>query len=206
MKPSDGTVSATRVTVLRHGEVAGRPHVMRGDLDEPLSPRGMAQMQAVLQRLDLSDVEGVASSPRQRCLAPTQAWARARGLTVEIHAPFREMSFGDWEGLTPAEAAQRHPEAFARFRQSGGVAPAGESLEMLQARVTAGWANWLAQAHGGHRLLVTHAGVMRVLLMELLGLPATHLWQIALPETAHFQVSWLAGHAPVLLNLNSCVA
>ena len=62
----------------------------------------------------------------------------------------------------------------------------------------------LADARGGHRLLVTHAGVMRALLMDLVGLDPAHAYRIALPETAHFQVSILAGEAPVLLNLNSC--
>jgi len=199
--------AATRVTVLRHGEVAGRPHVMRGDLDEALSPRGEAQMRAVLQRLNLSEVDGIASSPRRRCAAFARTWAQQHGLRVDIHEPFREMSFGVWEGLTPVEAAQQNPAEFAQFHQLKGevVAPGGESLAMLHARVMAGWSAWLNDAHGGHRVLVTHAGVMRVLLMALMGLPATHLWNIALPEAAHFQVSLLAGHAPVLLNLNSCV-
>lgn len=162
-------------------------------------------MHAVLQRLDLSDVDGIASSPRRRCAAFARTWAQRQGLCVEIHESFREMSFGIWEGLTPAEAAQQNPAEFALFHQpEGAAAPGGESLSMLHARVMAGWSAWLGDAHGGHRLLVTHAGVMRVLLMTLMGMPATHLWRIALPEAAHFQVSLLSGHAPVLLSLNAC--
>jgi hypothetical protein len=47
---------------------------------------------------------------------------------------------------------------------------------------------------------------MRALLMELVGLEPAHVYRIALPEAAHFQVSVLPGEAPVLLNLNSCAA
>jgi alpha-ribazole phosphatase len=83
-------------------------------------------------------------------------------------------------------------------------APEGESVTDLRKRVRQGWQDWLADAKGGHRLLVTHAGVMRALLMELIGLDPAHAYRIALPEAAHFQVSVLPGEAPVLLNLNPC--
>jgi hypothetical protein len=39
--------------------------------------------------------------------------------------------------------------------------------------------------------------------MELLGLPAAYAYRVALPEAASFQVSLLAGEAPILLSLNS---
>jgi len=76
----------------------------------------------------------------------------------------------------------------------------------LQTRVASGWDAWLHNSPGGHRLLVTHAGVMRALLMRLLGMPHSHAYRIALPEAAFFQVSIMAGEAPVLLGLNSCAA
>jgi broad specificity phosphatase PhoE len=76
----------------------------------------------------------------------------------------------------------------------------------LRQRVGAAWDRWLADACGGHRLLLTHAGVMHALLLDLLGLPESHLWRIALAESGYFRVSWLAGHDPVLLELNGCAA
>lgn len=200
---------ATRVTVLRHGETAGRAHVMRGDQDDPLTAGGWARMATVLQGVgDHPPVDAVASSPRRRCLEFALAWAAARGLEPAVLAGFRERSFGAWEGLTAQEAAQRDPERYRRFQAGAGEVPppGGESLADVRRRVRSAWSAWLAGAEGGHRLLVTHAGVMRALLMELVGLPPQHAYRIALPETAHFQVSILAGEAPVLLSLNPCAA
>ena len=195
---------ATRVTFLRHGAVQGPAHVMRGSLDDPLSPQGWARMDAVLARLDGAPVDGVAASPLRRCALFAEAWSQARGLPLVLLDGFRERAFGSWEGMSMEEAAQGDTAAYRQYQASGGVTatPGGEDLEALRRRVRAAWDAWLGDANGGHRLLVTHAGVMRVLLMDLLGLPPTHAWRIALPEAAHFQVSVLPGHLPVLLNLN----
>lgn len=199
---------AVRVSVLRHGAVAGRPHVMRGDQDDPLSVEGRSAMEGVLDRLAMPPVDAVASSPRCRCLDFARAWAQARGLPLNVVDGFRERAFGAWEGLTPQEAATRDPDRFRRFQASAGVEapPGGEGVEALRLRVRSAWDAWLADAGGGHRLLVTHAGVMRALLMELAGLSPDHAWRIALPEAASFQVSVLTGHPPVLLNLNPWTA
>lgn len=205
--------AATLVTVLRHGEVRGRAHVMRGDQDDPLSKRGHAQMRAVLTHLEAlaphgRAVDAISTSPRGRCRVFAQDWARTRKLPLHVADGFRELAFGAWEGLTATEAAQQDPEGYRLFRDSDGqvAPPGGESVPALRARVRASWEAWLGDPKGGHKLLVTHAGVMRALLMDLAGLPLSHAWRIALPEAAHFQISLLAGEPPILLNLNPCAA
>jgi alpha-ribazole phosphatase len=199
---------ATVVTVLRHGEVAGQPHVYRGRLDESMTPLGMQQMRAVTTRLALPGCDSIASSPARRCLAFARAYADETGTPLQVIDAMSELSFGAWEGLTPDAAAQLDPQLHALFRVTAGnvAPPGGETALQLQSRVVAAWDAWLQGSGGGQRLLVTHAGVMRTLLMHLIGLPHAHAWRIALPEAAHFQVSLLAGEAPILLNLNACAA
>lgn len=213
MTVPDLPAGATLVTVLRHGEVSGRAHVMRGDQDDPLSERGHAQMRAVLAHLEALAPHGwaldaISTSPRGRCRVFAQDWARARNVPLQVADGFRELAFGAWEGLTAMEAAHQDPEGYRLFRDSDGqvAPPGGESVPALRARVRASWEAWLGHSQGGHKLLVTHAGVMRALLTELVGLPPSHAWRVALPEAAHFQVSLLAGETPILLNLNPCVA
>lgn len=198
----------TLVSVLRHGEVAGRPHVYRGVLDEPMTEAGSARVHAIAERLGSPAYDRIATSPRARCRDFAAGHALRLGCRLEVLDALAEMHFGAWEGLTPEEAGHADPVRHERFRASAGrvAPPGGETVTELRLRVRRGWAAWLADARGGHRLLVTHAGVMRALLVELLGLDPAHLYRIALPEAGHFQVSVLPGSAPVLLNLNSCLA
>lgn len=214
---------ATLVTVLRHGAVEGRPFVYRGRQDDPLSELGWKQMETATRATVGADrvreidagyrgrgpLLQVASSPLQRCQAFARRLAERLEIPLRVSPAFQEIAFGEWEGLTPEQAARRDPVEHALFRASAAslatsvAAPGGESLIEFQQRVRAGWEAWLTEPGGESRLLITHAGVMRALLMDLLDLPASHVYRIALPEAAHFQVSLLAGEAPILLSLNA---
>jgi broad specificity phosphatase PhoE len=197
---------ATLVTVLRHGQVDAPPHVFRGASDAGMTPHGMRQVRTAAMRLAVPPFDRIASSPYRRCREFARQYAGEAALQLEVIESMREMDFGAWEGLSPEQAAALDPHHYALFRASAGrlAPPGGETVMQLRHRVGLAWDAWLADAGGGHRLLLAHAGVMRALLMHLLGLPHAHAWRIALPEAAHFQVSVLAGEAPILLNLNSC--
>ncbi len=203
---------ATVVTVLRHGAVRGRPFVYRGRQDDPLSDLGWKQMENVARRWEAlagAELPTIASSPAQRCQAFAQQLAERLDVPLRVSPAFQEIAFGEWEGLTPEEAAKRNPIEHQLFRSAASslatsaAAPGGENLIEVRQRVRAGWEEWLTGSRGGHRLLITHAGVMRALLIDLIGLPASHIYRIALPEAAHFQISLLAGEAPILLSLNA---
>lgn len=192
------------VTVLRHGEVAGPAHVFRGVTDVPLTPQGQGQMAAIIDAV--GPFARIASSPLRRCRAFAETLTEASSSGLELLPAMAEMAFGAWEGLTWAQASAAHPDrfaAFARYAESAG-APGGETLAGFRKRVLAGWAGWLADGTPGHRLLITHAGVMRMLLQHILDLPDAALYRVALPYAAYFQVSELSGQPPVLLGLNAC--
>jgi alpha-ribazole phosphatase len=192
------------VTVLRHGAVAGRAHVFRGALDESLSPQGMAQMQQAIARCPAIPFDTVATSPLKRCREFAAVYAAQQHRPLRVLQPFSELAFGDWEGLTPDEAAARHPAEYRAFHATHGeyAPPNGEPLAQFRARISLGWREWLALDDGTNRLLVTHAGVMRALLMELFGFTPAQAFQIALPEAACLRISWLHGQPPFLLSIN----
>lgn len=192
------------VTVLRHGAVAGRAHVFRGTLDEPLSAPGMQQMEQTLARCPTTAFDAVATSPLKRCHEFAADYVARHCVPLQVLPLFGELSFGEWEGLTPDEASARYPAEYQAFRATHGehAPPSGEALVQLRKRVSQGWKEWLAQDAGTNRLLVTHAGVMRALLMELFGYTPAQVFQIALPEAACLRISWLHGQPPFLLSIN----
>ncbi len=149
-------------------------------------------------------LDAVAASPLQRCHEFASSFAAGNKLVLRVMPQFSELSFGDWEGLTPDEAAARDPGHFRAFQASHGehAPPNGESLAQFRSRIVQGWHEWLAHDDGNNRLLVTHAGVMRALLMELFGFTPAQAFQIALPEAACLRISWMRGQLPFLLSIN----
>lgn len=192
------------VTVLRHGAVAGRAHVFRGALNEPLSVRGIEQMQQALVRSSATIFDVVATSPLKRCHEFAAVYAAQHQVSLQVLPPFSELAFGNWEGLTVDEVAALDPAEYQAFRATHGehAPPNGESLAQFRTRINLGWHEWLARDDGTKRLLITHAGVMRALLMELFGFTPKQAFQIALPEAACLRISWLHGQPPFLLSIN----
>ena len=200
--------AATLITVLRHGELEGPANVLRGSSDTPLSGTGWQQMRAACAALD-PPVTAIATSPLIRCRTFAQAFAAQQALPITVHDDLREIDFGAWENLLPDEARTSTPELFAQFQTSpeGTSPPDGEPFDAFKLRVLTAFDTCLTQTRGGHLLMVTHAGVMRVLLADKMNLPWATTYHIAIPPAGGFRLSCLAGHEPYLLSLNSiCVA
>lgn len=197
----------TLVTVMRHGAVDGPANVLRGSSDTPLSDTGWKQMRAACAALN-APVTAIASSPLARCSAFAQELAARHALPLSLHHDLREIDFGDWENLTPDAAQTATPELFAKFQTSpeGASPPEGEPFDAFKQRVLAAFEACLAQSRGGHLLMVTHAGVMRVLLASLMNMPWADTYRVAIPAAGGFRLSCLEGHAPYLLNLNTSCA
>lgn len=189
------------VTVLRHGNVKGPSGVLRGSCDAALSNEGIKQMSRVLAKLESKSFDLVATSPLRRCRDFAVDYTGRIGLPLQVVPEFREIDFGLWEGLMPGGAACPADE-YRAFMDGGYTPPLGESISQLRTRVSRGWAEWMAQSGGTHRLLVTHAGVMRALLMELFGFAPEQTFRIAFPEAACLRISHLEGQTPFLLSLN----
>jgi probable phosphoglycerate mutase len=178
---------------------------MQGHGDSALTSRGAAQAREVGCAL-----RGLIDDPLEYAL-----WAsplgRARQTAVIVsemlgceHRSFRydeaikEMCFGDWEGLTAEEIAQKAPDCWAQRKREkwSFVPPGGESYAMLAKRGR----RWLETVAGEPRLIVvTHGNFGRVLRgiyldltpAETLALDGPHdaLFRLRLGEVARFDVS-----------------
>jgi len=158
--------------LLRHGDTGHAG--FRGTLDDPLTAQGWQQMeQAVAEQ----NWDVVISSPLQRCAAFAQAYATRQGVPLKIDARLVELDFGLWEGKTAAELMQSDATALQNFWQDPErhPPPQGERMADFSARVLQAWQD-IAHEHGGQRvLIISHGGVIRRLLCQVLGLPLNKL-------------------------------
>jgi alpha-ribazole phosphatase/probable phosphoglycerate mutase len=93
----------TTLDLMRHGEpVGGRRY--RGQIDDPLSEKGWAQMHAAVG--DAAPWTRIVSSPLLRCRAFAETLSDRHGLPLALDDRLKEVGFGDWEGKSAAEIEQ----------------------------------------------------------------------------------------------------
>ncbi len=182
---SDG---GTRIDLLRHGETqAGSVYL--GRTDAPLSGHGYRQMAEAL--LDAPHYHAVLSSPLARCAAFARDYAQRHSLPLHCDARFQEMDFGAWDGRSAAEIAATDPGALENFWRDPLACPPpqAEPLLSFQARVLAVLRELAARYPGQHVLLVTHGGVMRIILCHLQQRPLTELLSLSVPHAVLHRIA-----------------
>ena len=165
------------IELLRHGETA-LAGSLRGSLDDELTPQGWHQLRQACQRPGAW--QHIVSSPLRRCADFAAELGERLNLPVSLDDGLRELHFGEWEGQYPADLMRDHAEQLAAFWQDPYACPppGGEALADFERRVL-GSVRALALRHAdGPVLVITHGGVMRLLLARAQGLPRENLLQV----------------------------
>ena len=162
--------------LVRHGETAWNAEQRwQGHYEEPLSPKGRLQAEALAIRVALDAPCALHSSDLPRARETAEEIARHTGLTPAYDPRWREVDVGEWVGLAPDEVEARYPEGFARWLAGGTGWRQGESyLDMAERGLEA--ARDIVEVHQGATapvVCVTHGGVIRALVMHVLGMPPT---------------------------------
>ncbi|MEW5966508.1 MAG: histidine phosphatase family protein [Pseudomonadota bacterium] len=189
----------TLLDLMRHGEpVGGRKY--RGQIDDPLSEKGWAQMHAAVG--EAAPWQHVVSSPLRRCREFAEALAGRHGLPLQFDDRLKEVGFGVWEGKSAAEIEAAAPGTLARFKADPiNARPAGaEPLADFHARVAAALDELLAQHAGQHVLLVGHAGVMRMALAWALEIPLEHAYRVEVATASLTRLRFESGRASLIFH------
>jgi broad specificity phosphatase PhoE/ribonuclease HI len=194
----------TTTVLLRHGETPLSPQrrfAGRGDI--PLTEAGLRQADAAAQRLaERSGLDVIVSSPLQRARRTAEAVAAATGVPLVVEDAWAETDFGDWEGLTFPEVAERWPQQAAAWVAHSGVAPpGGESIEAASERVLSGLAALLATHPGATVLIVSHVTPMKILLQHALLAPPAALRRMHLEVASICEIDWYDGDMGVVRSL-----
>lgn len=176
-----------RLDLLRHGEteLGGG---LRGSLDDALTAKGWEQMRAAV--IDQGPWDRLVSSPLQRCARFAEELAEQLGLPVLLDKNLQELHFGAWEGQSAAALMETDAEALGKFWADPYrfTPPEGEPVTAFSARVLAA-VERLHQAYAGERvLLISHGGVMRLLLARARGLPREQLLNVEVGHGALFSL------------------
>lgn len=153
--------------------------VFCGSLNASLSPEGLKSLKKVVKRH--STWEAVFSSEHNACL-PFASWlAEKNHIPLRSYPELAEMNFGAWEGQTPASIMAQNPTILARWWRNPAclVPPEGESFAHFQARILACWERLLTEYRGKRVVLVAQPGVIRLIVMQVLGMPSRNFFSLA---------------------------
>jgi ribonuclease H / adenosylcobalamin/alpha-ribazole phosphatase len=201
--PAQGQPTIT--LLLRHGQTplsAERRFAGTGDIE--LTEAGVGQAKLAAERLAArGGVDVILTSPLRRTRQTAAEVAAATGADVVADEGFRETDFGEWEGLTFAEAQQRWPEEIAAWLADPAAAPpGGESFAAVGTRVKAALDRLLAAYERQAVLVVSHVTPIKTLLTMALLAPPAAMYRMHLDVGALSEIDWYADGPAVVRSLN----
>jgi alpha-ribazole phosphatase len=172
----------TFIDLLRHGETEGGTR-FRGSTNDSLTTLGWAQLRhATDKHIEKHETtwDRIITSPLDRCADFAQFLGEKYAIPVTSDKRLQEMHFGEWEGRTVDELMETDMDALSQFWSDpiANTPPQAETLIDFEKRVLSGWRDITHQFLGERILLVTHGGVIRLLLGHILQRPLQRLLEI----------------------------
>jgi len=195
-----------RVYIVRHGESKGNlAGVLQGSrVDEPLSPRGVRQAEALSARLAPEPIDGIFVSPMIRALQTAEILNGPHGASVSVDADLLEFDWGVWCGRRLDDAMEREVAGIrARWRAGElDAAPSGGESPAAVGRRAARFLVRLGAARATHPLVVAHGRFNRILMATLLSRPLSRMDEIRQRNGSLSTFDWNGSGAvlPVLLD------
>ena len=178
----------TTIDLIRHGEpIGGKKY--RGHIDDPLSEKGWTQMRSAVA--GYSPWDAVVSSSLCRCADFAKELAEQQQIPVILDERLMELGFGEWEGKTAKQLMKEDPDNLTRFWSDpvNNVPPGAETLTQFRERIIAGWHAAIQQHQGQHILMVGHAGMMRMIIREVLDMPIDKMFRLQVPNAGITRIS-----------------
>jgi broad specificity phosphatase PhoE len=172
----------THIILVRHGQTAwNREERFRGHADVPLDETGLAQAQAVANRVALEwKPDAIYAGPLSRTLQTAQPAAALFNLTVLSEPGLIDVDCGEWQGYSSNEVQAKWPAEYDMYLHDplSFQFPNGESLEAARLRAFQR-VNELAGAHSGKTImLVGHTALNRLILLSVLGMNSSGFWKM----------------------------
>jgi alpha-ribazole phosphatase len=177
----------TKIIYVRHGQTLWNETMKyQGHTDICLNSLGLKQAEAAAIRLAAENISAVYSSDLVRAYATADVIACKHGLTVQAEPAFREIHFGEWEGLTYEEICQRWPEIINQLYSSPDEIkiPGGETFRELKKRAVLAIEQLISKHTDETIVAVSHGGTIRTILCAALHIHLNYIWNIRQDNTA----------------------
>lgn len=197
----------TRIILVRHGQTVWNLEMKyQGHTDIALTDKGLEQASLVAKRLAAEKVAAVYASDLSRAYMTAEKIAASFTLPVIAMPELREISFGEWEGLTYTNINQGWPEVMANlFANPDSVQiPGGETFRELKARAANAIKKIVLNHPGETVVVVSHGGTIRTLICDALDINLNYVWNIKQDNTAVNIIEYYDNRTMVTLVNDTC--
>ncbi len=158
--------------LVRHGQTSWNDtHRFQGWLDIELDTIGMLQAKMLADYFKAEKIKHIYSSDLSRARKTAQLIQQKTESPMTISKNLRELNVGKWEGLTwdeiTADFTEEEKLNEAHVFEMGGSG--GETLTQFQERILESFNQIISRESDQDIMIVTHGGVIRVLLCHILG-------------------------------------
>ena len=163
----------SRIYLVRHGETDwNREDRCQGCIDIDLNSEGIKQAEIVGERLFGEGIHSIYCSNLRRAERTAEIIGIKSNLSITKNEALNEIHFGDWEGLTFGEMRNRPDYNYDAWRLSPHTAsfPGEGSLINVQKRAMKYVDEIISQNTGKNILIVSHGGVIKLIVLGLLGI------------------------------------
>jgi len=193
-----------KIYLVRHGETdANVEKKYCGQTDVDLNHKGLRDAASIAKVLKNTTFDSIVSSDLKRTLKTAELINAYHHLEIELIPEFREINFGKFENLTFEEIGLQYPEEKEKMikEKINYNFLEGESLKTLHKRVVGAFNKLLKEKENEDLLIVSHGGVIRMILTEILSGDINNYWSIEVDNT---RISTIVDHEGFLYlkNLN----
>lgn len=197
----------TELLLIRHGETeSNKKSIIQGQTDTDLNASGIKKAAETAEFLKDYRFDQIYSSDLKRAKKTASFIAAQLDIEIKESEKIREIHFGAWEGLNLKEIADQYPgdlEAWKNDPLTNGP-PGGENITQFAARINY-FFNELLEEHRGEKLIVvTHGGVIKMYLREILEVNTKSFRQFQIDNTSLTELKFYDDSA-VLSKLNYLV-
>lgn len=169
------------IFIVRHGAIntkGGKRFI--GQIDLPMSEEGVNQVTRLRQELGCVRLNHIFCSDLQRSRRTAEIIAEKHNLLPTVCRELREICLGEWEGKYFDEIRRKFPADFVQRGKdiANFCPPGGESFGQCSHRVLPKM-DEIMRTTTGNILIAGHAGVNRLILCHLLGIPLANLFRIS---------------------------
>ena len=172
--------------LIRHTSLDIASGICYGQSDVDVSSDFGSERDALEEKLAHIQFDAVYTSPLQRCAKLAHALNLGKMQTDER---LKELHFGDWEmqawDSIPRDLFDTWANDYANLSP-----PNGESFSQLYARTKEFLEEVNNHSHGKNVAVVTHGGVIRTILADVLNIPLKGLFRMVIDHASVTQISF----------------